>query len=134
MENRKILVGNSYEIREEIKQKGGKWDGEFWSVPESVYDEIQNKLGKIEFLFESRMERGVCSKTGNKNYCIHKVYSHELLKKFFVETLYHTGDEIWSRRNNLYGFYTTIDLLDTEEKQDILENIWTNLGARDEKV
>jgi len=126
MENTKILVGNSYEIKDEIKQKGGKWDGEFWSVPESVHDELQNKLGKLTFLFESRIERGICSTTGNKKYCIHKIYSQELLKKFFVETSYHICDKMWSKRNNLCGFSKTLDLLETEEEQDILENIHTS--------
>jgi hypothetical protein len=39
----KALVGNTYQIKELIKQKGGKWDymKKLWMVPSEVHEELQ---------------------------------------------------------------------------------------------
>lgn len=39
----RILTGNTYEIKDIIKSKGGKWDAliKAWKVPENVYQELQ---------------------------------------------------------------------------------------------
>jgi len=48
----RIVLGNTFNHKEEIKSVGGKWDGQFWSVPHNVWDKIQEKVGVVEFLYE----------------------------------------------------------------------------------
>ena len=42
-ENEKILRGNTFKIKDEIKNKGGKWEAKHkvWIVPSDVYEELK---------------------------------------------------------------------------------------------
>jgi peptide methionine sulfoxide reductase MsrB len=44
----KILIGNTYNLRNEIKASGGKWDqdSKTWSVPDDKHEELQKKVNR----------------------------------------------------------------------------------------
>lgn len=56
----RALIGNTYPIRDVIKQKGGKWDAscKLWRVPETVYDELKKMIPRKEYNYYSSKSVG----------------------------------------------------------------------------
>lgn len=59
----KSLFGNTYEHKDIIKEKGGKWDPKLkcWDVPIAVYDELvklcQTRSDKLKIYVSSKSKR-----------------------------------------------------------------------------
>ncbi len=111
----KVLVGNSFQIKDKIKAAGGKWDGRFWSVPDHLHSEFQKELGEVQFLFENRRRRGPVS------HRITKVSYHPSTKSFFVVFHNFNNDNEWLAEYHSYGHAAVNDLCDTEEELKLID-------------